>query len=113
MERARGPPLLPVDDQEMLFEGGIVMAEERRLAGTGSSVQEDEGRVGSGRATEPETLGDAPMVTVSMVATLPGMTPPCASLNVGVCTQLAVISSNAKPMPTIMLRRGEGSSRRT
>ena len=48
MERASGSTLLPVHNQEMLFEGGIVVAKERRFAGAGSSMQDDQRRTGLG-----------------------------------------------------------------
>jgi hypothetical protein len=58
MVRASCPALLPVHHQKVLFEGCIVVAEERRLAGARPAVQEDQGRVGCVHATKPEALGD-------------------------------------------------------
>ena len=48
--------LLPVDDDEVLLQRGVVVPEERRLAGARPAVQEDEHRRPHVAAAEPDGL---------------------------------------------------------
>src|SRR5699024_2305655 len=59
MVRTSGAALLPIHEQKMLLERGIVVAKHERLAVTRPTAQNNKGRVVSVDTAKPDTLRDA------------------------------------------------------